>query len=243
MAHPLHHAESSVRRFGGRVSDYIEVHQWFDATKSHYSGFSHRALRHHTLGIFEAEARFGVDIVNSDGRRVPVRFIGEQHVKEDCGGRVPSVQDWLSRIEPARWMAAGHMDDAPREELPPDRHRWRAAVVAGETILGFADWLAYGGLDAAVRPVLDCSTGHLSEPTRGWLADSHAAEAVSSLLEGPHGWLVPVLADALNAAPTDLVAVLRHARACGCDYVLFDSDGPALDALPWRDGGSGEDAP
>ena len=117
--------------------------QIIDATKSHYSGFGHRALRHHTLGIFEAEARFGVDIVNSDGRRVPVRFIGEQHVKEDCGGRIPSVQDWLGRIEPARWMAAGQMDDGPGELAPPDRDRWRAAVAAGETILGLADWLAY----------------------------------------------------------------------------------------------------
>lgn len=126
-----------------------------------------------------------------------MRFIGEQHVKEDCGGRVPSVQDWLGRIEPARWMAAGHMDDGPGEAAPPDRDRWRAAVAAGETILGFADWLAYGGRDTPIRPVLDCSTGHLSEAT----------------------------------------------RACDCDYVLLDSDGPTPDALPWRDGESGEDAP
>jgi hypothetical protein len=53
------------------------------------------------------------------------------------------VQDWLGRIEPARWMAAGHMDDGPGEAAPPDRDRWRAAVAAGETILGLADWLAY----------------------------------------------------------------------------------------------------
>jgi hypothetical protein len=30
MAHPLHHAESSVRRFGGQVSDYIDIHQWLE---------------------------------------------------------------------------------------------------------------------------------------------------------------------------------------------------------------------
>ncbi len=43
---------------------------------------------------------FGASVVNSDGREVPVRYIGEQHVKEDCGGIVPSLSDWLSRIQP-----------------------------------------------------------------------------------------------------------------------------------------------
>ncbi len=28
MTHPLFHAQSSVRRFGGKVEDYIGVHHW-----------------------------------------------------------------------------------------------------------------------------------------------------------------------------------------------------------------------
>jgi hypothetical protein len=32
-----------------------------------------------------------------------VRYIGEQHVKEDLG-RIPTAQDWLSQIKPERWM-------------------------------------------------------------------------------------------------------------------------------------------
>lgn len=31
------------------------------------------------------------------------RYIGEQHVKEDLW-RIPTAQDWLSQIKPARWM-------------------------------------------------------------------------------------------------------------------------------------------
>ena len=54
-------------------------------------------------GIFLAERIFGVTIVNSDGDRVPVRYVGEQHVREDLG-RIPTAQDWLSQIKPARWM-------------------------------------------------------------------------------------------------------------------------------------------
>ena len=87
MAHPLHHAESSARKFGGKPTDYQVIHDWFDASKAHMAFFTHRALRHHTQGIFEAERVFGLTITNSAGRSIPVRWIGEQHVKEDCQGR------------------------------------------------------------------------------------------------------------------------------------------------------------
>ena len=140
MAHPLHHAESSARKFGGQPDDYISVHSWFDATKAHLGLFAHRALRHHTLGIFEAEERFGIALTNTDGRDVPVRFIGEQHVKEDCGGRVPTVADWLGSITPAPWMGRGNL----LEEAPPDGDPaalWREEVMAGRTILGLRDWM------------------------------------------------------------------------------------------------------
>ena len=40
MAHPLHHAESSARKFGGVPSDYQAVHDWFDASKEHLALFS-----------------------------------------------------------------------------------------------------------------------------------------------------------------------------------------------------------
>ena len=54
MAHPLHHAESSARKFGGVPSDYQAVHDWFDASKEHLALFTHRAMRHHAQGLFEA---------------------------------------------------------------------------------------------------------------------------------------------------------------------------------------------
>jgi hypothetical protein len=108
MTHAVFHAESSVRRFGGAVSDYQAIHDWIDATKETFCDFRHRALRHHSQGVFEAERVFGTMIVNSDGKSVPVRYIAEQHIKEDCGGIVPSVADWLSRIRPHTWMSRGY---------------------------------------------------------------------------------------------------------------------------------------
>ena len=34
---------------------------------------------------------------------MPTRFIGEQHVLEDLG-RIPTVHDWLGKIQPESWM-------------------------------------------------------------------------------------------------------------------------------------------
>jgi len=76
MAHPLKHAQSSARKFGGRAEDYLPIHNWFDESKAFLADFRHRALRHHAEGIFLAEKLFGVAIVNSDGKKVPVRYVG-----------------------------------------------------------------------------------------------------------------------------------------------------------------------
>jgi hypothetical protein len=39
---------------------------------------------------------------------VPVRYIGEQHVREDCGGRIPTVEDWFRNIKMEAWMNRGY---------------------------------------------------------------------------------------------------------------------------------------
>ena len=103
MAHPYFHAESSSRKYGGKPDEYLALHEWLDGSKSHLADFRHRALRHHSEGIFMLEALFGTTLTLSTGRVVPVRFIGEQHVVEDLG-RIPTVADWLGRIKPQPWM-------------------------------------------------------------------------------------------------------------------------------------------
>ena len=141
MAHPWHHAQSSARRYGGIPENYFAIHAWFDASKAHLALPQHRALRHHAAGIFEAEALFGTTLTNSVGRVVPVRFIGEQHVKEDCRC-IPSLSDWLSKIPLEPWMANGRIDDAPPETLDDPKTAWVEAVATSQTILGFHDWMA-----------------------------------------------------------------------------------------------------
>jgi hypothetical protein len=109
MAHPLQHARSSARKFGGKIDDYLPIHNWFDESKAFLPDFRHRALRHHAEGIFLCEHIFGAAITNSEGTQVPVRYIGEQHVKEDLG-RIPTAQDWLSQLRPARWIYGQRLD-------------------------------------------------------------------------------------------------------------------------------------
>lgn len=110
MTHPVFHAATSAKRWGGKPDDYQAIHDWLDATKESFCDFRHRALRHHSQGVFEAERLFGLTILNSDGRAVPTRYIAEQHIKEDCGGIVPSVADWLARIPAESWMSRGYVE-------------------------------------------------------------------------------------------------------------------------------------
>ncbi len=44
-------------------------------------------------------------IIDADGRTVYTRYVGEQHVKEDCNGYIPSAKEWVDNINtPTEWM-------------------------------------------------------------------------------------------------------------------------------------------
>ena len=116
IMHPFYHSKSSVKKWGGKISDYLPIHNWYDESKSFYAGMTHRALRHHAEGIFMCEKIFGTTITNSDGKEVPVRYIGEQHVQEDLGF-IPTVADWLRCIKPEKWMMRVAMKSKDLEEV------------------------------------------------------------------------------------------------------------------------------
>ena len=117
MSHCYYHALSSVKRWGGEAEDYLPLHQWFDESKKIVADPRHRSLRHHAEGIFMLETVFGVTIRNADGRDIPVRLIGEQHVQEDLG-RIPSFADWARLIQPMTWILRGNPAGSPG--LDPD---------------------------------------------------------------------------------------------------------------------------
>lgn len=56
---PFVHARNSVKKFGGRVEDYLEIHNFFDISKSAFADMRHRAILHNSLGCFIVERVFG----------------------------------------------------------------------------------------------------------------------------------------------------------------------------------------
>lgn len=88
--------------------------------------------------------------------------------------------------------------------------------------------------DANVRRLLDLSTSHLDSWWR--LENLTSFEGVIAY-EVTHGALmwVPDDVDEHNADydVADIIQTIqRHARSLGCDYVLFDQDGPTVPGLP-----------
>jgi hypothetical protein len=130
MAHPYHQAVRSARLFGGLPGDYLAIHDWFDESKAHIADVRHRALRHHSEGIFLCEAIFGTTLTNSVGKTVPVRTIGEQHVKDDLG-RIPSVKDWLQHLQLQPWM--GRTAFRPQLDANEDAERPSAGPSSAQT--------------------------------------------------------------------------------------------------------------
>jgi hypothetical protein len=122
VAHSYYRALSSAKTWGGTADDYLRIHQWFDESKMISADFRHRALRHHAEGIFMAETIFGATLTISTERVIPVRWIGEQHVREDLGF-VPSFVDWLKAIRPEAWMGR-----TPRLDTEADASRPSAAA-------------------------------------------------------------------------------------------------------------------
>jgi hypothetical protein len=121
MSKPIIHAQSSVRKFGGKPEDYEPIHSFMDCSKGAMADNRHRALTHNSWflsnilervkfansGPETSDHRFPT-IINSDGRTVSVRDIGEQHCLEDFANKfIPSAQDYLAEMSFQPWMQNG----------------------------------------------------------------------------------------------------------------------------------------
>ena len=108
---PFIHAKSSVKKWGGKPDDYMPIHNLMDSSKGTIADSRHRCLTHNTWFIGPdgpLERIFGYTLINSDGREISIRDIGEQHILEDFGGQfIPSAQDYLQEIEMKDWMVSG----------------------------------------------------------------------------------------------------------------------------------------
>jgi len=93
-------ADASAQKYGGSPDSYLCVHAFLDQVGNDLPGM---AIRHHGEGIFLAERKFGVAVTNSQGREVPVRFLGEFHMMLHFR-KIPTVTDWLYSILLQDWM-------------------------------------------------------------------------------------------------------------------------------------------
>lgn len=100
---PYLHSKISVKKFGGKVEDYQQIHDFIDSTKAALPDMRHRSILHNSFGIFLVEKVFGTSIVNSDNMVVQVRDVAEQHVLDDLGF-IPTLQDYLKHMKIEKWM-------------------------------------------------------------------------------------------------------------------------------------------
>lgn len=112
MANAYIHAKNSVRKFGGQLEDYLEIHVKMDCSKAYISSNLHRTLTHNSFWIHEVMIPiYGYTITNSDGKQISVKDICEQHILEDFGMRfIPTAQDYLENMEFKDWMQNGLSD-------------------------------------------------------------------------------------------------------------------------------------
>lgn len=100
---PYIHAKNSVNKYGGKIEDYIELHNFMDSSKAHFPDARHRVIFHSSFGIFIVEKVFGITLTNSDGKILQVRDLAEDHILEDIGF-IPTVADYLRDMPHYEWL-------------------------------------------------------------------------------------------------------------------------------------------
>lgn len=100
---PLIHAKISVKKYGGKVEDYLPIHDFIDSTKSALPDMRHRLFLHNSFGIFLAEKLFGVYLTNSEGNDVSVRDVAEDHIIQDVGF-IPTLEKAVEGVPINGWV-------------------------------------------------------------------------------------------------------------------------------------------
>ena len=102
-------AQSSVKRWGGKVEDYLPIHELIDSPKATMNNNSSRALTHNTWFAYTIIPKvFGYNLTNADGKRVDTIDVAMLHIAEDFRMKfVPTPQDYLKHLEVQPWMCNG----------------------------------------------------------------------------------------------------------------------------------------
>lgn len=124
---PLQHAQISAKTYGGKWSDYIEIHSFLDSSKMASAHFKHRFLLHHIEGIELAVRIFGQTVTNSENQIIPTKKLLTDHLIEDVGSIV-TTDDWARDLMPKQ-------DDSFYKFLAKKRGQIEADTISGENEL------------------------------------------------------------------------------------------------------------
>ena len=98
------HSRLSCRKFGGDPNSkedylqYMAIHKFLDSSKYFMNSWQHRALLHNNWGAALCVRLFGDSIANPSGKQVLVRDIAFEHIREDCDGKTPTIDEWFAHM-------------------------------------------------------------------------------------------------------------------------------------------------
>ncbi len=94
---PYLHAQISVKKRGGKIEDYYEIHSFIDSTKELCCDNRHRILHNMWAVRRIVIPIFGAVITNSDGKKIDVKDICEQdHLISDFDNKfIPNLDDFV----------------------------------------------------------------------------------------------------------------------------------------------------
>jgi hypothetical protein len=120
MANALIHSQSSVKRWGGKVEDYLAIHELIDSPKASMNNNSSRLITHNVWFCYHIIPKiFGYNLINSDNKRVDTIDIAMLHVAEDFRMKfVPTPQDYLKHVVVQPWFnnAVKNIDNPEAEQ-------------------------------------------------------------------------------------------------------------------------------
>jgi hypothetical protein len=99
-----YHSVIAAKRHGGVPEDYYDIDSFIDSSKSAFGDVRHRAILHSTFGCYICEQVFGPTITNSEGKKIPVRLLAEEHIVDDLGF-LPTPEHWLGEMPIYKWMS------------------------------------------------------------------------------------------------------------------------------------------
>lgn len=101
---PFLHGRIHAKKYGGKGSDYADIDDFIDSSKSSVLDVRHRAILHSSFGCFLVEQMFGRTRFNSDGKEYSPRDVAEDHIMQDLGF-IPTMEQYLNNMTIQPWMS------------------------------------------------------------------------------------------------------------------------------------------